>query len=98
MSSRAYQKIYEAMTEHQKSAMYNLYMRGTSHDGHTWVTYSDVENMVVSLLTHAPSHRTAKRRVGGNWGRTHWYECSNCGCPVDQADNYCKACGVELED
>lgn len=26
-------------------------------------------------------------------GTTMWYECDNCGEPVDQRDNYCPNCG-----
>ena len=38
--------------------------------------------------------KTATMTVGRTKGEiTMWYECDNCGEPVDQSDNYCRNCG-----
>lgn len=50
MSSVKYQKAYDRMTEKQKQIMANLYMKGINHDGHSWNTYSDIEDAVADLL------------------------------------------------
>ena len=37
---------------------------------------------------------TTTMTVGRTRGEmTMWYECDNCGEPVDQSDNYCRNCG-----
>lgn len=51
MSSEKFQKAYELMNDKQKSTMYKLYMKGENHDGHTWNTFTDVEDAVADILS-----------------------------------------------
>lgn len=37
----------------------------------------------------------ADKLIGGE-GTTHWYICSACGAPIDQADNFCRNCGKKF--
>lgn len=50
MSKKSYAEIYDKMSNKQKDAMANLYMSGINHDGHTWVTYDDVEEAVAIIV------------------------------------------------
>lgn len=51
MSSKEYINVFEKyMNDSQRDAMSDLYMKGVNHDGHVWVTYSDVEEFVVELF------------------------------------------------
>jgi hypothetical protein len=38
------------MTDKEKELMYDLFMSGINHDGHTWVTYGDVEKVVGQII------------------------------------------------
>lgn len=38
----------------------------------------------------------AKIIHAGGKGVTQWFECSECGTPVDLKDNFCKCCGADL--
>lgn len=61
MSTKKYRKAYPRMTDAQKDAMYALFMKGTNHDGHTWVTFSDVEDAVADIIM-AQRERKEERR------------------------------------
>ena len=50
MSAPEYIKAHNLMTEKQKDAMHDLYMTGINGDGHTWVTYTDVEKAVAKII------------------------------------------------
>ena len=50
MSKKSYAEIYDKMSNKQKDAMANLYMSGITNDGHTWVTYDDVEEAVAIIV------------------------------------------------
>lgn len=50
MSSEKYQDAYKGMNEKQKLIMYDLFMKGYNHDGHSWNTYGDIEDAVADLL------------------------------------------------
>ena len=50
MSKKSYAEIYDKMSNKQKDAMANLYMSGINNDGHTWVTYGDVEEAVAIIV------------------------------------------------
>ena len=51
MSSKEYINVFEKyMNDNQRDAMSDLYMKGVNYDGHVWVTYSDVEEVVVELF------------------------------------------------
>lgn len=51
MSSKAYQDAYRyALTSEQRDIMFDLFMKGVNHDGHSWVTFSDVEEAVAALF------------------------------------------------
>lgn len=38
------------MNEKQRKIMANLYMKGDNHDGHSWNTFSDIEDAVAEIL------------------------------------------------
>ena len=51
MSSKAYQDAYRyALTSEQRDIMFDLYMKGVNRDGHSWVTFSDVEDTIAALF------------------------------------------------
>ena len=50
MSRKEYIEAYEFMTEYEKGLMDRLYMSGINHDGHSWVTYGDVEEVVGKII------------------------------------------------
>ena len=50
MSKKSYAEIYDKMSNKQKDAMANLYMSEINNDGHTWVTYGDVEEAVAIIV------------------------------------------------
>lgn len=53
MSDKLYQEAYEKFNDKQKDTMYDLYMTGINHDGHSWVTYGDVERSVAIVTEEA---------------------------------------------
>lgn len=57
MSDKLYQKIYSDMSEPEKDAMFNLYMGGTNRDGHTYVTFGNVEH--AAAIIHQESYKKA---------------------------------------
>lgn len=50
MSAKEYQEAYEHMTDKEKKLMEDLYMSGINHDGHSWVTFGDVEKVVGQIV------------------------------------------------
>lgn len=50
MSAKEYIDVYDKMTDYEKDLMYDLYMTGINHDGHSWVTYGDVEKTVGLII------------------------------------------------
>lgn len=51
MSSKEYINVFEKyMNDDQRDAMSDLYMKGVNYDGHVWVTYSDVEDLIVTFF------------------------------------------------
>ena len=38
------------MTDEEKELMSDLYMTGVNNDGHSWVTYGDVERVVGTII------------------------------------------------
>lgn len=53
MSDKLYQEAYKKFNDKQKDTMYDLYMTGINHDGHSWVTYGDVEKSVAIVTEEA---------------------------------------------
>lgn len=47
---KQYSEIYDDLPEEAKDAMYELYMKGINHDGHSWVTFGQVETAVGKLV------------------------------------------------
>ena len=50
MSCKEYRAVYDKMTDQQKKAMWDLWMSGVNYDGHSWVTYGEVEKCVAKLF------------------------------------------------
>lgn len=50
MSAKEYQEAWEYMTEKEKDLMWELYMTGINKNGHSWVTYGDVEKTVGLII------------------------------------------------
>ena len=50
MSHKEYVDMYESLTKEQRDALWELYMSGTNYDSHVWVTYTDVERMLVKVI------------------------------------------------
>ena len=54
--------------------------------------YADCIKSIEALPAVQP--KTTTMTIGRTKGEiTMWYECNNCGEPVDQSDNYCWNCG-----
>lgn len=58
MSAKEYQEVYPHMTFEEQKLMYDLWMGGVNHDGHTWVTYGDVERVVGLILKGRMDEKT----------------------------------------
>lgn len=58
MSAKEYQEVYPLMTGREKDLMYELWMKGVNHDGHTWVTYGDVERVIGLILKGRMDEKT----------------------------------------
>lgn len=52
MSAKEYVEVYPLMTDTEKKLMNDLYMTGINRDGHSWVTYGDVERVVGLMNYH----------------------------------------------
>lgn len=50
MSCKEIFEAYPKMAEEEKQMMHDLYMGGINHDGHSWVTYGDVERVVGKII------------------------------------------------
>ena len=50
MSCEEYVRAYKHMSEEERELMWNLFMTGVNHDGHSWVTYGDVEKVVGKII------------------------------------------------
>lgn len=50
MSCKEYVEAYKCMSEEEKELMSDLFMTGVNHDGHSWVTYGDVEKVVGKII------------------------------------------------
>ncbi len=50
MSARELIEAWPMMTEEEKNLMHDLYMTGVNRDGHSWVTYGDVERVVGQII------------------------------------------------
>lgn len=51
MSSQKFIDVYDNhLSDKQKNAMQDLWMKGVNHDGHVWVTYGDVEDAVAEIV------------------------------------------------
>lgn len=50
MSCEEYVKAYKLMTDEERNLMNDLYMTGVNRDGHSWVTYGDVEKVVSKII------------------------------------------------
>ena len=70
MSDKLYQEAYEKFNDKQKDTMYDLYMTGINHDGHSWITYGDVEKSV-AIVTKEAYQQGAKEFA--EWlKKSHW--------------------------
>ena len=64
----------------------------TMDNGDEYINYGDAVGEIEQLPPAQPE--TTTMTVGRTKGEiTMWYECDNCGEPVDQRDNYCPNCG-----
>lgn len=50
MSCKLFLETYDTLNNEQKEILHNLYMTGENHDGHSWVTYGNVEEAVAKLI------------------------------------------------
>ena len=50
MSAKEYREAYSLMTEEERKLMYDLYMSGVNNDGHSWVTFGEVERVVGLII------------------------------------------------
>lgn len=50
MSCKKFIDIYDTLNGEQKGILFNLYLTGENHDGHSWVTYGNVEEAVAKLI------------------------------------------------
>lgn len=56
MSAKEYREAFNYMTDEEHELMENLYMSGINWDGHTWVTYGDVEKVVGKIILGRVEH------------------------------------------
>lgn len=96
MSCKKFIDIYDTLTGEQKEILFNLYMTGENHDGHSWVTYGNVEEAVAKLII-------AERKTG-KWIEERTYmECPICHDVWHYEKNqterfkYCPQCGAKME-
>lgn len=82
------------------SAMDTISRQAEIADAQSWIAVNgfeqNLQNKVIEWLKEFPSAQpeTTTMTVGRTKGEiTMWYECDNCGEPVDQSDNYCRKCG-----
>lgn len=50
MSDKLYTSIHKSMSDEQHNIMCQLYLKGINRDGHTWCTYTDIENAVANII------------------------------------------------
>ena len=50
MSAKEYREAWKYMTDEEKELMSDLYMTGENNNGHSWVTYGDVERVVGTII------------------------------------------------
>lgn len=50
MSAKEYIEAWDYMTVKEKRMMADLWNDGVNHDGHSWVTYGDVERVVGKII------------------------------------------------
>jgi len=80
------------MTDNQKGAMSDLWDKGTNHDGHVWVTWSDVENCIVKLIEkQIPMHPVDATQTYR--GDVRFGKCPSCGNYIDERYNH-KTCDI----
>lgn len=60
MSAKEFVEAYPLMTEKEKDLMYELWMSGINRDGHTWVTYGDVEKVVGQIIKDRITNQKGK--------------------------------------
>lgn len=56
MSAKEYREAFNHMTDEEHELIENLYMSGINWDGHTWVTYGDVEKVVGKIILGRVEH------------------------------------------
>ena len=66
MSSKAYREAYQLMTEKQKDIMHELYMKGVNHDGHSWCTFTDIEDAVAGIIKNGYTQQWIPSECGEN--------------------------------
>ena len=58
------------------------------------ISVSDAMNVLRKLPSAQPKRETTTLRIGRTRNNvTMWYECAECGEPVDQEDAFCRRCG-----
>lgn len=64
----------------------------------TWYEfYQKVITAVGKLPPAEPKRETTTLRIGRTRNSvTMWYECAECGEPVDHEDAFCRRCGREI--
>lgn len=50
MSAKEYLDIYDKMTDEEKEMMHELYLNAINRDGHSWVTFGAVEELVARII------------------------------------------------
>ena len=50
MSSKRYADVHDNLNDEQINAIWRCWEQGINHDGHVWVTWTDVEELVADLF------------------------------------------------
>ena len=50
MSAKIYQEAWEHMSEKEKDLLGDLWDKAINWDGHSWVTYGDIERVVGTII------------------------------------------------
>lgn len=50
MSSKRYAEAHDKLSYEQKKAIYKCWQNGINRDGHVWVTFTDVEELIADFV------------------------------------------------
>lgn len=68
-----------------------------SENGERYIAKQNAIMRIDALPSAQPKRETTTLRIGRTRNSvTMWYECAECGEPVDQEDAFCRRCGRRI--